>query len=109
MTEKQIQAAVIAHWKALGQPNTLVAAIANAGAMGQPGLTKGLADLVIIGPFGTAFIELKTEKGKLSEHQEAFRDLCKSVGVQWFLARGRDEPIWILETLGVVKKQKEAA
>ena len=43
MTEKQIQAAVIAHWKAAALPGTLVpAAIPNARAFGQAGLTKGL-------------------------------------------------------------------
>lgn len=106
MTEKQIQAAVIAHWRHCGLPNTLVAAIPNERAFGQPGLTKGLADLIIIGPNLTAFMELKAGKNGLTKDQEAFRDLCKANNVLWFLARGRDEPVTILETLGIVRKQE---
>ena len=48
--ESDIQSAVLEHWKTLGRPMTLVAAIPNAGAMGQPGLTCGLPDLLVMGP-----------------------------------------------------------
>jgi hypothetical protein len=113
MTEKQIQAAVIAHWKAFGLPGTLVAAIPNAGALGQPGLTRGLFDLVVMGGeyLGgrTGWLELKTVKGKLSEYQDAFRLHCISAGVPAAVAHGRDEPIRVLEEWKVVRAVKVAA
>ncbi len=41
--ESAIQSAVVEHWRVLGLPNTLVAAIPNAGALGQAGLNAGLS------------------------------------------------------------------
>ena len=48
--EGLIQAAVVEHWLKLGVPGSLVAAIPNANAHGQPGLTRGLPDLLVISP-----------------------------------------------------------
>jgi hypothetical protein len=114
MTEKQIQSAVLAHWKALGLPGTLVAAVPNAGAMGQPGLHRGLFDLIVMGgPFlrdRTGWIELKTAKGKLSPHQITFGNICLLAGVPHAITYGRDEPIRVLEEWQVVRRVlKEAA
>lgn len=113
MTEKQIQAAVLAHWKALGVPGTLVAAVPNAGALGQPGLHRGLFDLIVIGgPFlrdRTGWVELKTEKGKVSPHQIAFRDLCMPSGVPYAITYGRDQPIRVLEEWQVVRRSSQEA
>lgn len=104
MTEAQIHKAVIAHWKACGLPDTLVATIPNMGAMGQHGLTKGLPDLMVIGHFpGVGFIELKREGGRLSEAQKAFQALCRTLGVQHAVTYGRDEPIKVLEDWQVVR------
>ncbi len=64
--ETAIQTAVVSHWRTLGLPDTLVAAIRNAGSMSQPGLTKGLPDLLVMGPDVVnrfTFIELKRERG----------------------------------------------
>src|SRR3954453_22852714 len=75
-SEKQITAALIARWRALGLPGTLVAAIPNARAFGQPGLYRGLFDLLVLGPkVGAAFLELKTATGKLRPEQAEFK-LC---------------------------------
>ncbi len=104
MTEAQIQRAVIQHWKKLGRPNTLVAAIPNAGAHGQYGLTKGLPDLIVMAPgLPVAFLELKTDKGRIAAEQEAFGETCRGLGVKHAITRGRDEPIDLLERWGVVK------
>lgn len=103
MKESDIHSAVIQHWRSAGKAGTLVATIPNQKAFGQPGLTKGLPDLLILGPKGVAFMELKAENGKLRKEQKAFRDLCNETGVSWFLGRGRDEPIAILRELDVVK------
>ncbi len=104
MTEAQIQSAVIAHWKRFGRTGTLVAAIPNARAHGQAGLTKGLPDLIIMAPgLPVAFIELKTDSGRIRDEQIAFGESCKALGVQHAITRGRDEPIDLLERWGVVK------
>ena len=106
-SEKQIQAAVVDHWRTLGEPRTLVAAIPNANAHGQPGLTKGLPDLMVIGPRvpgNLAFIELKKERGShVSEAQLDFANLCFEHDVSVAIVFGRDEPIKVLEQWGVVR------
>lgn len=107
MTEAQIQSAVVAHWRAFAVPGTLVAAIPNAGALGQPGLHRGVFDLMVMGGSflrdRTGFLELKTVTGRLSAHQETFRLICIATGVPCAVAFGRDQPIRVLEDWGVVK------
>jgi hypothetical protein len=107
-TEKSIQTAVCDHWKLLGDVATsIVAAIPNQNAHGQPGLTPGLPDLLVLGegvPGGVGFVELKRDsRSPLSEAQTDFRDLCNHLGVTWRVAVGRDEPIGLLEAWGVVR------
>jgi hypothetical protein len=108
--ETAIQAAVVDHWRVLGLPNTLVAAIPNANAHGQPGLTKGLADLLVIGPdlpgIGSAgFIELKRDPySKRTDAQWKFAELTLALGIPYAVTFGRDQPIRILEAWGVVRR-----
>jgi hypothetical protein len=106
--EKAIQAAIVHHWRMLGFPDTLVAAIPNAGAMGQPGLTCGLGDLLVVSPSlppgCVGFIELKREEhSPVSNAQRDFGRLCMKLGVPYALCVGRDEPIRLLEHWGVVR------
>lgn len=112
ISERQIQQAVLAHWRRLAVPGTLVAAIPNAGALGQPGLTRGLFDLVVIGgPFlrdRTGWLELKTATGKVRPDQETFKRFCILAGIPHAIARGRDEPIRVLEEWGVVRPSSPA-
>jgi hypothetical protein len=105
-TEKEILAAVLAHWKALGNQDTLIATIPNAGAFGQLGLTKGLPDLIVLGhsiPGRIGFIELKRIGGKPSPAQEEFQARCVALGISHAITYGRDEPIYVLEGWGVLK------
>jgi hypothetical protein len=106
--EKAIQAAVVDHWRMLGQPDTLVAAVPNQFAHGQPGLTKGVPDLIVLGPRVpglAAFIELKRETSSpVSDPQHDFAGLCAKLGVAYALCVGRDEPIKLLEHWGVVRR-----
>jgi hypothetical protein len=107
--ETAIQSAVVDYWRVLGRPDTLVAAIPNAGAMGQPGLTKGLPDLLVLGDLPGAarvgFIELKrTSRSFVSGDQLTFGELCRKVGIPYAVAVGRDEPIAILEDWDVVRR-----
>ena len=105
-SEDDITAAVIAHWKLLGVPGSLVASIPNKRAFGQAGLTPGLPDLLVLSPkLGqhTGYIELKVERGRRSKAQTAMRDLMRERGAPYALTRGRDEPIRQLEEWGAVK------
>lgn len=108
--EKEIQAAVVEHWRTLGLPNTLVAAIPNAYAHGQPGLTRGLADLLVIGPdipaYPCGFIELKRdERAERTDEQWKFAKLCFELGIPYAVTFGRDQPIALLERWGLVRRQ----
>jgi hypothetical protein len=111
--EKEIQQAVVDHGKLIGRPMTLVAAIPNAGAMGQPGLTCGLADLLVMGPdipggHPIAFIELKRGTGYRSAPTDAqleFAARCARLGILCPVAYGRDEPIAYLERWNIVRSQ----
>jgi hypothetical protein len=110
-SETAIQAAVLEHWLTLGLPNTLVAAIPNAFAHGQPGLTCGLADLLVLAPgIGVGFIELKKDgRSRPSDAQIVFGKLCAILHVRHTICYGRDEPIRVLEDWGVVKPARAAA
>ena len=106
--ESAIQAAVVEHWRLLGLPDTLVAAIPNQNAHGQPGLTPGLPDLMILKPslaMPVGFIELKrNSKSVISDAQHDFERLCARLCIPHVFAFGRDEPIAILERWGIVRK-----
>ena len=110
--EGLIQAAVIEHWRLLGVPGSLVACIPNAGAHGQPGLTKGLFDLIVMSPTlgdKTGWLELKADDGELSKDQRDVRLVMIARGVPHAVAYGRDEPIKVLEFWGAVRPQARAA
>jgi hypothetical protein len=105
--EGLIQSAVIDHWKLLGVPGSLVAAIPNAYAHGQPGLTCGLPDLLVISPFlgrRTGFIELKADDGTPSGPQLDIRALMEARDIPYAMTFGRDEPIDVLERWRAVRK-----
>jgi len=108
-SETAIQAAIVEHWRFLGLRDTLVAAIPNAGALGQPGLTRGLADLFVIAatlPGCVGFIELKRDaQSPISDAQIDFGRLCRLLGIPYALCVGRDEPIRVLEDWGAVRRQ----
>ena len=44
-------------------------------------------------------IEVKTQKGKLSVAQKKWRDMCKTLGVPWILARDPEEACKMLDRL----------
>lgn len=121
--ETEIQQSVLEHWQKLGKPLTKVAAIPNANAHGQPGLTPGLADLLIMGPdipggIPIAFMELKRTRPKFGgareslrkltpteEAQAQFAILCAKLGLICVTVYGRDEPIGYLERWNIVREQ----
>jgi hypothetical protein len=105
-SEDDITAAVVDHWRTLGLPRTLVASIPNKRAFGQPGLRRGLADLLIIAPeLPVGFIELKRdEDSDISDAQRDFGRLCAGLCIPYAICIGRDEPIRLLEAWGAVRR-----
>jgi hypothetical protein len=112
-TEPQIQRATLDHWKQFGLPDTLVAAVPNANAHGQAGLTPGLPDLLVMGPSvpcTVAFIELKRDmRSHVSPAQIEFQALCKRLDIQCWIVAGYDAAIGLLENWGIVKPRARAA
>jgi len=105
-SEDDITAAVVDHWKLLGVPGSLVASIPNKRAFGQPGLKRGLADLLVLAPeLPVGFMELKRDwDSPISDDQLDFGKLCMRLGVAYTVAVGRDEPIRMLEAWGAVRR-----
>lgn len=68
------------------------------------GFLPGVADLTIIRPGGLAyFLELKAPKGRLSEDQRAFRDLCEANGTPYAVAASSAEVESILGKWGCLR------
>ena len=105
-SEDQITAAVVDHWRLLGRLDTMVASIPNKRAFGQPGLTRGLPDLLVLAPgLPVGFIELKKDlRSHYSDDQRLFKRLCEALGIPYALCTGRDEPVAMLEAWGVVRR-----
>jgi hypothetical protein len=88
--EKAIQAAVVGHWRLLGEPDASVTAI------------QGI-DLP--GGFPVGFIELKHDRdADVGGAQLDFGRLCARLELRYVIAVGRDEPICILRDCGVVRR-----
>jgi len=69
------------------------------------GVKAGIPDIVIIDNNGiTRYIELKTKKGRLSEAQLDFKNMCydSQKMVSWACCRSLDEVIETLEGWGMV-------
>ncbi|MFP1634103.1 VRR-NUC domain-containing protein [Zhengella sp. ZM62] len=92
MTERALHKAVIDYLR-VALPSTCRAFTnANDGARGQPGLTRGIPDISIIREGGSiAFIELKTAKGRLSDHQTNFLDWCAERAVPAAVCRSVED------------------
>lgn len=82
--ESRLQSACV-RWFRYQYPDSLIFAIPNGGKrtqreaefMKEEGVMAGVADLEILMPDGKcAFIEMKTLKGRLSEHQLKFQRWC---------------------------------
>lgn len=55
------------------------------------GVVKGAPDLVLFYNSKVLFLEMKSKKGKISESQQNFMDVCNSENVPYYVAHGFDE------------------
>ncbi|MGY3615705.1 hypothetical protein [Bradyrhizobium sp. USDA 10063] len=93
-------------------PDIFAFAIPNAGRRGfqtatkmkAEGLKAGIADVCIMMPESrTGWLELKTLRGRQSDHQKGFEARCIRLGHPYALARNLDEAITALRRMGVLK------
>lgn len=61
------------------------------------GSYKGIADLYALKDGRNIWIEVKTPRGRLSEHQERFRDDVGAHGGEFIVARGIDDIEFLLK------------
>ena len=66
------------------------------------GAIAGVPDYIVFYDGGVAWMECKTDKGRLSKKQKEFRDIVMSKGQKYFVFRSIDEGIAILHSLGLV-------
>lgn len=61
------------------------------------GLFPGVADLVVWWPDGIGYLEVKTEKGRQSDRQRHFQEMCESHGIPYAVVRSVEDVRGILE------------
>lgn len=54
------------------------------------GLKSGVSDLVVFGKSKVLFLEVKTEKGKMSNEQKEFEKICQDKGMIYQVCRDLD-------------------
>ncbi|PXW66336.1 hypothetical protein C7964_11067 [Loktanella sp. PT4BL] len=64
------------------------------------GVYPGFADLIVLCGGRVLFLELKSQKGRLSPAQEAFRDAILAQGFGWALVRSLDDALGALADHG---------
>ena len=72
-------------------PNEAKRSPVMASRLKKSGMLPGVTDLVIVKEGRAHFLEVKTEKGKLSGAQLEFRELCKARGAPWAVVRSPEE------------------
>jgi len=76
----------------------------------REGVKAGVADIVIVRQGGSvAFLEVKTNKGRLSNSQVEFRDWCAANGVPFAIVRGVGDVQSTLVDWNVPLKARAAA
>jgi hypothetical protein len=64
----------------------------------KQGMIPGAPDFVCVGKKRTIFIELKTEKGRLSDAQKRFQEACNDKEIPFIVCRSIEDVIHTVET-----------
>ena len=110
--EAAIQRAIVAALRLALPPDAIVhhsghehrggdgrAKLAQAIGVGM-GVHPGFADLVVVAEGRVAFLEVKTAKGRLSEDQQAFRDIIRAQGLPYAVVRSIGDALCALGSHG---------
>ena len=68
------------------------------------GMIAGVSDFVIFVDGQLHFLELKSEKGRLSPAQKAWRDLCHTCGAGFHVTRTLEDTIALLKSIKSVRE-----
>jgi len=118
VSEDAIQRAVIQHLKMNASPGVVYYHCPNGEARSKAtgnklklmGVRRGVADLCLVLPGGrSAFLELKSAKGRQSEHQKEFAADVSKTDALYAVAASIDQAVQILTEWGALGGRKEAA
>ena len=111
-SEHQLQSTLCQYLALALRPDCYFFAVPNGGArhirvavrLKEEGGKRGIPDLIFLMPHGrTAFLEMKIKGGKLSTDQKAFRDMARSLGFEWGMAKTLDQAIEFLASVGALR------
>lgn len=113
LSENDIQRAVISHIKTRGTANVFAFHVPNGGYRRKAearvlkgiGVVAGVPDIIIVKQGNCFALELKRDKGRLSDSQEKALDGLRAAGAVVAVAYGLDAAIEQLEKWNVVKGQ----
>ncbi|WP_336800339.1 VRR-NUC domain-containing protein [Kaistia sp. MMO-174] len=118
VSEDAIHRAVIQHLKFNAAPGVVYFHCPNGEARSDVtgsklkgmGVRRGVADLCLVLQGGqSAFLELKSAKGRQSEHQKAFEEDVARSGARYAIATSIDQAVAILTEWGALGGGKVAA
>ncbi len=110
MTEDQIHASIVTYLRTVlpdalvwHTPNAPRSAIAGA-RLKRLGMVAGVPDLCLLVDGSLYFLEVKTDKGRLSLEQGAFIDAARGLGARATVVRSLDDVARVLKTWGIVTR-----
>jgi hypothetical protein len=112
ISEHTLQSLILRHLAYYARRDVYWFAIPNAGRrtgragarLRQEGMRRGVADLCFMLPAGKcAWLEMKTENGRLSDEQKGFQARCLRLGHPYAIAKTIDEAIATLKSWDVLK------
>lgn len=109
--EDAIQRAVFQHLRQRGAPGVFAFHVPNGGKrkpieaaiMKGLGVTAGVPDVIAIKGGRTYALEIKTEDGRLTDHQLDVGEKLLAAGAEWCCARGLTAAIRQIEEWGLVR------
>ena len=96
--ESEIQAACV-NWFRLKYPQYVIFSVPNGGSrnlleavhLKSEGALAGVADLIALAPSALLFVEMKTKKGKQTQHQKVFEEKVCALGFRYCVCHSLEE------------------